>query len=137
MTPTEHLFERVGKLVVQCEDGEMSAEDVFDAAIDAGATDGEEGDGADFEFFTELQETAAVAEGMAKVDGLRVLSSEIVWAPKAKSKVEEGMRETLRDLVGMRSSLSFQEAGNIGGANEVLEKLEEDPSVQNVYLNVR
>ncbi|KAL8787973.1 MAG: hypothetical protein Q9195_007517 [Heterodermia aff. obscurata] len=114
VTPTEHLFERMGRVVVHCEVG-MSAEDMFDVAIEAGATDVEEGDVGEFVLTTEPQETAAVAERMGKVDGLRVLSSEIVWAPKEEWRVEEGRSEILGDFV--------------------VDKLEEDASVQNVYLN--
>ena len=134
MTPTAHLFDRVGRVVVQCE-GDMSAEDVFDAAIEAGAIDGEEGEEGDFVVSTEPPETAAVAQRMGKVNGLRVLSSEIVWAPKEESRVEEGRSDLLGDFVGMHSSRCFQ-ARNIGGAKEVLDKLEEDASVQSIYLNV-
>lgn len=135
MTPTGHLFERVGRVVVLSEAG-LSAGDVFDVAIEAGATDVEEGDAGEFVISTEPQETAAVAEGMGNVDGLRVLSSEIVWAPKEESRLEEKNSEILGDFVGMRSPPSFQEAKNMGGANEIVDKLEEDASVQSVYLNV-
>ena len=72
---------------------------------------------------------------MGKVDGLRVVSSEIVWVAKEES-MDEGRSEILGDFVGMPSSLFFQQVRVIGGAKEVIDKLEEDASVQSVYLNV-
>ena len=106
MTPTNHLFERVGKVVLQGREG-VSEEDVYLHAIEAGCTDIESTTDGNYIVFTEPQETASVAEAIVKAAGLQVLSTDIIWASKEETQVEESPSGPIAELVGTISAFSF------------------------------
>ncbi|KAG7008060.1 hypothetical protein G7Y79_00007g021850 [Physcia stellaris] len=114
VTPTNHLFERAGKVVLQGRD-DVLEDDVYMCAIEAGCTDIESANDGNFSVYTEPQETAAVAEAIVKSTGLQILSTDIIWAPKEETQVQESAS---------------------GLTAELVEKLEDDPSVQNIFLNI-
>ncbi len=98
VTPTTHLFERRGKLVFEKANG-LSESEIFDKAIEAHATDVlVEGDG-NVVVYTEPSRTKAAAQRLEKVLGLKVQTSDLVWAPREETKVEvedtEGVEEFL------------------------------------------
>ena len=132
MTPTNHLFERAGKVVLQGRD-DISEEDVYMWAIEAGCTDIESTNDGNFIVYTEPQETASVAEAIVRSTGLQVLSTDIIWAPKEETQVEKSPSGSIAELVGTISAFS-RFCGF--GLKVPLEKLEDDPSVQNIFLNI-
>ena len=130
VTPTNHLFERLGQIKLEATKS-MREEDMFDRAVESGATDVEVAEDGNYVVYTEPQQTASAGERLAKITGLQIMSSDIIWLPKAESKVENSVDGALDEFVGISSF-----SGLKGRANQSVEKLEEDPSVQSVYLNV-
>ena len=100
MTPTNHLFERLGQIKLETAE-DVREEDVFDQAIECGATDVEVAEDGNLVIYTEPQQTASVAETLAKMTGLQVTSSDIIWLPKAGTKVENTLDGALDEFVGM------------------------------------
>lgn len=115
ITPTSFLFERKGKVVFEKQDG-ISTDEVLDQAIEAGATDVDVEDDGRLVVETEPSELSLVTQRLSKSLGLKVESLDIIHDPKEDTMVslkEENMAE-LEDIVA---------------------QLEEDPSVQDVYIN--
>lgn len=106
MTPTNHLFERMGKVVLQGRD-DVLGEDVEMDAIEAGCTDFESTDDGIFIVYTEPQETASVADAIVKSAGLQVLSTDIIWAPKEETKVEGSPSGPITEFVSTDSTFSL------------------------------
>ena len=100
VTPTNHLFERLGKTILEGTEG-VREEDIFDQAIECGATDVEITEDRKFVIYTGPQQTASVAETLANITGLQILSSDIVWSPKAETKIEETLDGALEGFVGI------------------------------------
>ncbi|MCJ1226764.1 hypothetical protein MMC12_003417 [Toensbergia leucococca] len=112
VTPTNHLFERRGKIILEKAEG-VEEEEMFDQAIEAGAVDVDVGDDARILIFSEPHQTAATAAAM-RASGHEIESSEIIWTPKVEVKVDTKSANTLASFIG---------------------KLQDDPSVQNVFAN--
>jgi transcriptional/translational regulatory protein YebC/TACO1 len=99
MTPTTHLFDRKGKIIVENPDG-MGEDDIFDRAIEAGAVDIElENDGS-VVIFTESTETTAVAKALSESSSLRVTHSDIIWDPKEDMMVDVSTPDALNSFLG-------------------------------------
>lgn len=115
ITPTSFLFERKGKVVFEKKDG-ISSDQVLDQAIEAGATDVDMDDAGRLVVETEPSQLSSVVKQLSDSLGLNVETSEIVHDPKEDTMVslkDEHMTEVV-DLVAL---------------------IEEDPSVQDVYIN--
>ena len=114
ITPTAYMFERRGRLVFEAGTG-LSEDKVFEAAVDAGAVDVKVDEGS-VVVFTEPGDLAAVAEKLAESVGHRPVGT-LIWVAK------DGAAVNIKDK----------------GAKESLERLsaelEEEPSVQEIYLN--
>ena len=100
VTPTNHLFERLGQIKLKRAE-DVREEDMFDQAIECGATDVEVAEDGNLVIYTEPQQTVSVAETLAKMTKLQVTSSDIIWLPKAETKVENTLDGALDEFVGM------------------------------------
>ncbi|KAL9104379.1 MAG: hypothetical protein Q9163_000679 [Psora crenata] len=87
VTPTNHLFDKRGK-VVFTNPGYMSEQDIFDQAIEAGAIDITTADDGKIVVITEPEQTTAIAKRLSVSLRLIVESSEIMWVPKEEMMVE-------------------------------------------------
>jgi transcriptional/translational regulatory protein YebC/TACO1 len=116
ITPTAYLFERKGRVVFEPKDG-ISADEVLDQAIEAGATDVDTDDEGALVVETESSQVSSVAQKLSEMLGLKVESAEIVHDPKEDTMVA-------------------LEEEKVAHLEELVAQLEEDPSVQNVYVNV-
>ena len=99
VSPTNHLFERRGRIIFEKADG-VGEEDIFDQAIEAGACDVEIEDDGQLVVYTEPQRTSSAAEALAKRAGLRLESSDIIWFPNTETLVEAAPADVLGDFVG-------------------------------------
>ena len=107
VSPTKHLFERQGKIKVKKAEG-VAEEDILDQAIEAGAWDVEfDDEGQQIVIYTDPQRTSSVAEALAKVDGIRHESSDIVWFPNKETLVRNAPSEVLADIVGKYQQIQF------------------------------
>lgn len=116
VTPTSYLFERKGKVTFEKVDG-LGAEDILEQAIEAGATDVDVDEDGRVVVDSEPSDTMTVSQKLSEMAGLKVHTSEIIWDPNKDTLVEiesEEKAQRLQDLV---------------------EKIQEEPSVQDVYLN--
>ncbi|KAK4694127.1 hypothetical protein P7C71_g3403, partial [Lecanoromycetidae sp. Uapishka_2] len=113
VTPTNHLFNRKGKIVFE-NPGGMDEEDIFDLAIEAGAVDIELEDDGNIVVYSESNETTAVAKALSESSSLRLTNSDIIWDPKEDMMVDVATPDAL---------------------NILLDRLHDDSSVQNVYVN--
>lgn len=124
VTPTAYMFDRRGKIVFEKPDG-VGEEEIMDKAIEAGAVDVEveEGEGEDdgegevVVVWTEPNEVSAVGEKMAELLGSRAKTQELVWEPKEDLMVEVKEGDVANKL------------------ERLMGKLEDESSVQGIYLN--
>jgi len=107
VSPTNHLFERRGRIRVEKAES-LKEEDVLDEIIEAGASDVETEDNSHLVVYTEPQQTSSTAEALAKVDGLRLESSDIIWYPKAETLVKDAPNDVLEDFVGKHAAYEAQ-----------------------------
>lgn len=107
------LFEEKGVIVITDEDGEIDEEKLMEDALEAGAADFQSTDGI-YEIYTEVDDVAAIAEALEKA-GYHADSAEAAKVPTTYTTVEN--EEDIRHL------------------SLLLEKLDEDDDVINVYHN--
>ena len=99
MTPTSHMFDRKGKVVLEGSK-DVGEEEIFDQAVEAGAIDVQMEDDGKVVVYAESSQTTAVAETLAKSSGLKVESLDIVWDPKEDMMVDVASSETLDSFLG-------------------------------------
>jgi YebC/PmpR family DNA-binding regulatory protein len=106
-------FDRKGVIVVENEDGALDEDKVIEAALDAGADDVVTQDGA-FEIYASADGFSAVNDALANA-GYNFLSAQIEMVPQ--------------------SNVSLTDAGDIKNMEKLLELLEDNDDVQNVWHN--
>jgi len=122
LTPTTYMFDRKAKIVFEKPQG-VDEEEILDKAIDAGVLDVEvveKEDGEDVDrvvVFTEPAEMTTVGEKLSADLGMKMSSQEFIWDPKDDNKVE------------------LDDADVADQLEKLIAKLEEDPSLQGVYVN--
>ena len=99
MTPTSHMFDRKGKIVFEGSK-DVGEEEIFDQAIEAGATDIQMEDDGKVVVYAESSQTTAVAEILTKSSGLKVESLNIVWDPKEDMMVDVASPLVLDSFLG-------------------------------------
>ncbi len=116
MTPTSFLFEKKGRIVFE-EQETIGVDEALEEAIEAGASDISM-DGADNKLVVETPPDAVmdVAQRLQDKFGLRVEKAEVVYDPNEDSLVK----------------LTAEQGEEVG---KVLDALEEDPALQNLYVN--
>ncbi|CAL8583189.1 hypothetical protein XPA_008822 [Xanthoria parietina] len=119
ITPTSHLFDRKGHIVLESK-GELEEEQIMEHVIEAGALDMELGkDRRSLSVYTNPNETACIARSLSASLGLNMGSSEIIWVARPESVVDmEEAEEEPRLALG-----------------EIISQIEGDSSVQAVYHN--
>lgn len=115
VTPTSYLFEKKGRIVFQKKEG-TSADDILDQAVDAGALDVDTNDDDQIIVDTNPTELSSVAQKLVDAFALSIERSSIVHVPRAETMV----------------SVEDKDAEKV---ENVIALLEEDPSVQDVYIN--
>jgi transcriptional/translational regulatory protein YebC/TACO1 len=115
ITPTSFLFERKGRVVFEKKD-EISTDGVLDQAIEAGATDVDMDESDRLVVETEPSQLSLVTQRLSESLGLKVESSDIIQDPKKDTMVE----------VQEKDMAPFE---------ELVTLIEDDPSVQDVYIN--
>lgn len=115
VTPTSYLFEKKGRIVFQKRDG-TSADDILDEAVEAGALDVDMNDDGQIIVDTDPSEISAVAQKLIDAFGLSIEKSSMVHVPKADTavSVDDEFAQELENVISL---------------------IEEDPSVQGVYIN--
>ena len=114
VTPTSFLFEKKGKIWFQEKEG-LGEDEVLDEAIEAGATDVSTEEGK-IVVETAPSDASVVAERLKEKLKLQVERMEIVFDPNEESVVE----------------LSEDQSADL---ERIMDRLEDEPSLQNVYLN--
>ena len=104
VTPTNHYFERKGKIVFEKPDN-FNESDVFDRAVEAGALDVETEEDGTVLVYTEASQTIAIASALASSMGFNVRSSDIIWDPKEDTMVDASSHEAIEDLMSKSTSL--------------------------------
>ena len=118
MTPTAYMFDRRGKIVFKKEEGKTWDEgSILDKTIESGAEDVEVEDG-EVTILTQPNEMAAVAEMLSGQLDSKPESQELVWIPKRDAMIDlaEGSQQKLQ---------------------KIIDGLEDEPTVQEVYLNTQ
>lgn len=115
VTPTTFLFDRIGRVWFRAQDG-IGVDEVMDEAIDAGAIEITLDEG-QIVVDTDPAQVSSVAKQMEGKFKLEVERLDILFVPKAESLVE---------LDEERS----EEVQN------VLDLIDEEPSLQNMYVNM-
>lgn len=115
VTPTSFMFEKKGRIWFE-RNSEISVDDVFDEAIEAGAMDIEEQDG-QLVVDTDPKDTTSLAQRLCEKFGLNLEKSEILYDPKEESIVE----------------LQEEQGAEL---DAIVISIENDPGLQNIYMNV-
>lgn len=114
VTPTAFLFERKGKIWFQKQE-QITVDDALEEAIDAGALDIIDEEGA-LVIETPPAEVTAIAQHLQEKLRIQVERSEVVYAPKEDSMI------TLTEAQGLE-------------LQKILDFIEEESSLQNLYIN--
>ena len=115
VTPTNYLFEKKGRVVFQRKEG-TSADDILDEAVEAGALDVDTNDDGQIVIDTDPSDLSIVAQKLVDAFGFSIQRSSIIHVSRPETVV----------------SLSDKDAQEV---ENVINLLEEDPSVQDVYIN--
>ncbi len=78
ITPVSHFFERTGKIILE-NPKDLTEEDVFDQAVDAGATNLEVDEDGNLVVYTEPEQTKPAARILWDKLQMKILMSDIVW----------------------------------------------------------
>ncbi|MBE7181475.1 MAG: YebC/PmpR family DNA-binding transcriptional regulator [Terriglobus roseus] len=105
VTPTGYMLERMGRVVLRDGDKALSADDVLEAALDAGAVDVAEGEEHTHVVLTEPASTSGVSEELAASLGAEVESVDIVWSPNEDTKTRLNSDEAAVDLMEFLTAL--------------------------------
>jgi transcriptional/translational regulatory protein YebC/TACO1 len=116
MTPTSHLFEKIGRIIIRGRDG-LTLDEVLEAALEAGALDVNEGADGKFVVKSEPNGTREVCTHISKALQVQVESADVVWDPKKETSVELNDTQIARRL------------------GEMFDGLQPEWGVQAVYLN--
>ena len=114
VTPTAFLFEKKGRILFQQQD-QLGEDEVLDEAIDAGATDVTTEEGR-LVVETAPSDVSVVSERLQERLKLQVERAEIIFDPNEESLVE----------------LSEDQSAEL---ERVVDLIQEEPSLQNVYVN--
>ncbi|MCJ1296822.1 hypothetical protein MMC34_008390 [Xylographa carneopallida] len=115
-TPTTYLFEKKGRIILESSTS-IDEEELLEQAIGAGALDVDQDDDGGIVVLTEPSQVTAVGEALTRALGLKIERTEFIWDPKDDTKVDVPTPEYAEKLTRFTS------------------KLEEDTSVQGIYLN--
>ena len=117
VAPTAFMFDRKGKVVFAKEEGQTwNEEELLEKAIEAGAEDIEVED-TDAIIYTEVNEMSIVSDTLSSLLELKPESQDLVWRPKQDLMVEVKDPEASERL------------------EKLIYRLEEDSSIQDIYLN--
>lgn len=110
VTPTGHLFERRGRIVFE-KPTDMDDSNIFDLAIEAGATDVDIEEDGDVIVLAESSQTTTVANALEQSSDLRVKRADIIWDPKEDMMVDVTPSDGFDSFLGKPQSRS---AGRFG-----------------------
>ena len=108
-----YLFSEKGTIIIDNEDSDIEEDTLMEAALEAGATDFEADEGC-FEIYTEPDDLFAVRDALVE-KGYAIASAEVAKIPSTVT------------------ALSSED--DIKNMSNLLDKLEDDDDVQNVYHN--
>lgn len=109
VTPTSHLFERRGHIILDSE-GPLEEETVMETVLEAGALDMDiRGEERSLSVYTEPNRTTSVAQSLSGSLGLRLRSNNIIWVARSESLVDveeaqDGARVHLEEIISMLNS---------------------------------
>ena len=135
---TAYLFDRRGQATLVSKDGTSTPkngeEEVLEKAIEVGALDVDCRNGA-IVVKTEPGDLRRVSQGLGEALGMLVENEDFIWDPK-----EEGMLTIKEEEIIARVELLIGECYTFGRwavmpTHTVTEKLEDEPTVQAVYVN--
>ncbi|GAB7366070.1 hypothetical protein MBLNU230_g7637t1 [Neophaeotheca triangularis] len=119
-TPTQYLFQKVGRVIFEAKEG-VGMEHVLEAAIEAGAEDLEEDEDGAVIITTQPEYTKALGDAVSKAHGLQIATSEIAWMPNEGTMVGIAKSETARTLVEFMDDLEEKETSLQGVAMNVFQ----------------
>ena len=99
LTPTNHMFDRNGKIVFEASES-IGEGEIFDQAVEAGALDVQTEEDGKLVVYTESSQTTAVADILATSSGLKLENLGIVWVPKEDMMVDVESPEILENFLG-------------------------------------
>lgn len=111
-----YMFEKKGRIILQQKEG-VGADEVLEAAIEAGAEDVQELDDGRVVLFTDPATTKTIAETVAKAMDMEVAESEIIYDPNEDT------------LVSLDDTEAAEKLGDF------VDKVQEVQGIQGVYLN--
>jgi transcriptional/translational regulatory protein YebC/TACO1 len=112
------FFSRLGRVVFEKGESGLDVDHIMDDAIEAGAEDLENDADGNIVVWTQPSGTMQVCKAVGSKFGLKILSSDIIWAANEDTKTKLDASEELVNFT------------------ELLEALREYPEVQAVYSNV-
>lgn len=117
-TPSAFLFQRRGRVTIEGKSG-IGFDQVFDAALDAGATDVEEEEQqGGILLYTDPENTKSVGEKVAKTFQLQIAASEVAWTP-----IED-------------TCVGVPDEAVAGELAAFVDSLQKEPSISAVVMNI-
>ncbi|KAF2710701.1 YebC-like protein [Pleomassaria siparia CBS 279.74] len=116
VSPISYMFEKKGRVILEKKQA-VGVDDVFEAALEAGALDVIEDDEGRVVVYTEPAQTIVTAATLEKELEVKVEESEIIWDPNEDTKVPLNDEGAAKEL------------------NHFLDALEDVSGIQGVYTN--
>jgi transcriptional/translational regulatory protein YebC/TACO1 len=104
ISSTKFLFTRRGRVIFERRET-TGADEILDAAVEAGAEDVEEDEEGNVLVWTEPAGTARMCQAIEAAYGLRILSSEIVWAVNEETAVKLNSTEDVQRVSDLAVAL--------------------------------
>ena len=109
VTPTNHLFERKGRMILR-RSGDIGEAEAMDLAIEAGALDVDiitEDGSEEIIVLTEPTQITAISNALAQSPGLEVKSWDIIWDPKEEMMVDVESPKQLNSFLGKACQATY------------------------------
>ncbi|KAL9609443.1 MAG: hypothetical protein Q9167_005798 [Letrouitia subvulpina] len=87
ITPTSHMFERRGRVILEYEEG-LAEEDAMELVINAGAVDMEIQDSNTIRVFTDPAHTASIARLLSASPRVKLKGYEMIWHPNPETSID-------------------------------------------------
>lgn len=104
VSPISYMFEKKGRIILQKKE-DVGVDEVFEAALEAGALDVVEDDEGRVVIYTEPAQTSITATRLAKELEIDIEEAEIIWDPNEDTKVPLDDEGAAKELVNFLDAL--------------------------------
>ena len=113
-TPVAYLFSKKGRIVFEGKE-DVGVDEVFEAALEVGALDVDEGGEGRIVVYTEPADTKSTGEELSRSLGLDIAESNIIWVANEDTVAELTKDSQVNELHALLDELEGKEGGAVVG----------------------